>query len=190
MHQSGDLNFQNGANSPQYCAILLNSLPTKVAEAIKTNNIDWSESSSSQMAHAVRYHWKDIRKQENQPVVKTKTEYVTTEAAPRSNLDLWNSPQTRARHDLPDWTKAPELHYPGYPDEPPPLEPISPRQHWRGNRVLGPDHRYNCGGLGNWNRECPTRGQNEGGGQRKEQREQRGTWQINQVEKTNTLLSN
>lgn len=40
--QSGDTAYRDGEKPAQYCALLINCLPAMVAEAIKTNNLDWS----------------------------------------------------------------------------------------------------------------------------------------------------
>ncbi|XP_038668122.1 uncharacterized protein LOC119973770 [Scyliorhinus canicula] len=76
-NQAGDVNYRNGANSPQYCAMLLSCLLTQVSDAIKTNNMDWSDNSPTQMARAVKYYWKDGSTEGSSKVQpKVKAEYV------------------------------------------------------------------------------------------------------------------
>ncbi|XP_072332384.1 uncharacterized protein [Scyliorhinus torazame] len=74
--QSGDLLYQNGQNSPQYCAMLMHCLPPSVVTAVKCNNMNWTENDPSQMARAVRFYWKEGVGPEGGSVTKVKTEYV------------------------------------------------------------------------------------------------------------------
>lgn len=174
MDQSGDVNFRNGANSPLYCAILTNCLPTVVAEANKTNNMDWSENSPSQMAHLGIIG--DTKKSESQPPANVKTEYVVKREILKAVPDT-TSHAVEPRCYVPDWAERPNrghrspldgLYAPSYSE---PYAP--PRPYFRVIRATEMDCCFTCGGLGHWSRHCLMKRQ-EGGGYRQEQR---GDWQ-------------
>ncbi|XP_032877507.1 uncharacterized protein LOC116973492 [Amblyraja radiata] len=99
MDQSDDLDYQNGASSPQYCAILLNCLPTKIADLIKTDNRNWSENRASQMARAVMHYWKEGRNQEHYPVTIRESERKAKKELATSNSEPW-FPRVPANYGL------------------------------------------------------------------------------------------
>ncbi|XP_067860761.1 uncharacterized protein [Heptranchias perlo] len=181
--QSGDANYRNGANSPQYCAILINCLPTQVSEAIKTNNMDWSDNSPSQMARAVKYYWKESKNQESQPQVKIKAEYVMKKEEQKPTPDGVEY-QMEPQYCVPGWVDGQGYGYVRHPNGPtapnygPPYAPLRHSFDGRrgGGRQAGSGTCFNCGQQGHWSKECPSRRQGRRGHM---QGQQRGGWQGN-----------
>jgi len=75
--RAGDSNYDNGRPSPQFNALLVGCLPTKLADKIKINNMDWPDNTHSQITRAVKYYWVEEDEGGEKVKPKVKTEYVT-----------------------------------------------------------------------------------------------------------------
>ncbi|XP_072335646.1 uncharacterized protein [Scyliorhinus torazame] len=171
--QSGDLLYQNGQNSPQYCAMLMHCLPPSVVTAVKCNNMNWTENDPSQMARAVIFYWKEGVGQEGGSVTKVKTEYVMKkdDLRPQQAAEMVVYQQEPQYSDF-GWVdqrrggyqthpKGPSPPFYGPPNESTALQPQPPlRGHWstgrRGRgRNRGSNACFNCGRVDHWQQECP-----------------------------------